>query len=281
MSAPYIVIEFPDGQRVAQEVRLGTTLQDLEDLWDGAWQDCCRPQSEQIRVGLGKGSLWVPPGSGNRSRRISDAVSKLNTTWLGYRDAVPRTRGAKDTEPEPKSEPVSEPVVEGSGANVDMGMSERMVAVAKEINLAHLEVQNLDSTATRARSRARSTASEAKQARIRVGKMLLEVRREHGGPERGPGAKWWGDFVMRTGIAPRTARKYMAEAERAEVSARGRNPEPPIDAAAKFKASVRKLVKKWPADRAEDVPTLLRDLADEIERESSEQADAAAEGGGQ
>lgn len=81
MSDPYIVIEFPDKQRAAQRVRLGTTVEGLEDLWQSAWEDYGRPAGERIRVGLGHGSL------GMRSGHIHEEVSRLSTKWLGYRDA--------------------------------------------------------------------------------------------------------------------------------------------------------------------------------------------------
>jgi hypothetical protein len=82
VSTPYIVIEFPDGQRVAQRVRLGTTLPELEELWQAAWEDYCPDTNQRIRVGLGHGHLWM------NQECHTTAVAKLSTTWLGYRDAV-------------------------------------------------------------------------------------------------------------------------------------------------------------------------------------------------
>lgn len=78
---PYIVIEFPDGQRAAQRVRLGTTLAEIEALWHDAWLDYCRLHDERIRVGLGHGFLPM------NQEYIASAVAKLRTEWLGYRDA--------------------------------------------------------------------------------------------------------------------------------------------------------------------------------------------------
>ena len=78
---PYIVIEYPDGHRVAERVPLGTTLEQLEDLWQYTWEGFCPSKDARIRVGLGHGFLMMWEGID------SAAVSKLTTKWLGYRDA--------------------------------------------------------------------------------------------------------------------------------------------------------------------------------------------------
>lgn len=83
MSDPYIVLEFPDGQRVAQRVVIGTTLEDLEDLWRDAWLDYCVGHDQRIRVGLGHGTLY----RSQFESAPSEAVKRLSTAWLGYRDA--------------------------------------------------------------------------------------------------------------------------------------------------------------------------------------------------
>ena len=132
MSDPFIVIEAAYGM-VAQRVKLGTTLEDLEELWHAAWLDYNPLQSERIRVGLGHGYLT------SYQQCDSDAVSKLTTKWLGYRDAV-----LPPPEPEDEDDAVEAPPPESEPEVVDPDtfMSEFMQDRANEISRRYLEADH-------------------------------------------------------------------------------------------------------------------------------------------
>ncbi len=59
-------------------------------------------------------------------------------------------------------------------------------------------------------------ANAAPNDRLEIGKRLLELRKRW--PARGPRAKGWGEELARMGIAERTARRYMEEAEKVSAS---------------------------------------------------------------
>lgn len=71
-----------------------------------------------------------------------------------------------------------------------------------------------EADAERATAQHEKLAAESRAAatlrRIEVGKILLEARAEW--PERGPGAKGWGDFLRRVGMAESTAKLRMDQA---------------------------------------------------------------------
>jgi hypothetical protein len=258
---PHIVIELPTGQLVAQRVQYGTDLADLEDLWLDAWQDFGPTKNEKIRVGLGWGFLAVGSGSNH------DAVARLKTSWLGYRDAVLPPREDDDEDEQVGDVDEAEHLADGP-IDPDTFMSPYLVDRAADARAAHEAAAELEAKQGRTRTTARKTAVEAKEARLKVGRILLEVRADHGGPERGPGAKWWGAFLLHAGIPRTSARRYM---KAAEVSASGRNPKSEpfhilVDSG-KYKKSVKKLSAHWPAEGRGALPGLLRDLADDIEAE--------------
>ena len=89
--------------------------------------------------------------------------------------------------------------------------------IQREVAAAVIALQDAERVEKAATEKAERSREEAARRRLDLGRMLVEARKAW--PSRGPKAKGWGEFLLKVGIAERTAQKYMQFAGHVEISA--------------------------------------------------------------
>ncbi len=163
---------------------------------------------------------------------------------------------------------------------IDIAQLER--AVSK----AHVALQDADRGVEAAERKTESLRQTQAQRRVELGRLLMESR---DGFKRGT----WLPFLEKHGIDERNARNWMALAGYVEITEPNgngsdiptrrevagidkptRKPTKDPDAfhvliaSGDLKSKIKKQINEWPESSRQSIPGLLRDLADDLEREA-------------